>query len=1175
MKSWSKKGKIFVVIAVLFAMVTGQASVVSATEGLVKDETAEIVQEGSEEDGSQESSGEGDGAQENQGSENNGQDSSLPDTANLRFIFTSDIHGQVTTEDYENGTVFTTGGLSRTATLIKEARDEVKENNTLLFDLGDNMYDYTTDYIYNYDDSLVQPVYKALSLLGYDAITLGNHDFEYTLSYIKKQLKDSGLEDKVVLSNVKNINTGKTVWAENKVIEKQLYTSSGRSINVKVGIIGETIPDLPDKRENYLGVLQTEDIVENVKKEVDILKEKGADVIVVIAHSGIGAEKVGNMTHNVGYALTKVEGVDAVLCGHAHKDFPSKKEAAYNSLPGVDPVTSLVNGKSLVQVKSRGASIGIADLELSDSDNKISIVGRNSSIRNVNANTLADQAVNDCMGDWTRIFLSDCSEILCEIGNRTELQNYFGTQEDTDLIQLMNNIKVGYGLNYINNIETEYKKYPVVGASSYIKYGSGDSRDYIDISGDFKRSNIYDLINYRTKLFLYEMTGSQLREWLEWSAGCYETQDGSQLLDEDFPSLKGDKPLQYALKQKYLNDWKNFFVFDGIEYKINPEVEARYDADGHKINDTSRITSLTRNGTPVADTDVFVVVSHQVPDNELFNKMELKRISYISADKYRNYIESFIGKMSLAGNLKPLKDDNWSVSYSDKYNYILKSAKDGQEEADRRDWLTRGVEDEDEIYWYYLLEADKIQKEDMTGPGINAVILNEDTMEKKGTIVVQATDLSGVSCLKYTKGKYSINDPVWNSAKQVSGGKFSYSHNAIYSMMAEDGKGNRSIAYVKTSNIDSNMLAAPVVNTYSNKKKYIQGTAEANSTIYFQIENGKKYSAKVTSKGTFQYALTPQKAGKKIFVYVVDSKGKTSARTTVVVKRTGPNKPKLDNTIKTDSKTVSGKINDMYAYPLVLVDDKVLYVPSDNVAELYKKSSFYDKAYKVVVAKMDVTSSGTFQFSLQDYPAAQSYVKIKTIDALSRCSLQYKVGVTLAKPRKPEVPSISNLSKSVKVYTAEKCSSATVQVDSKKYTVTKAKYTKNTGYCYTITVPRSDSTSTFRVWLTNKVGNSKAIVLHPAEKAPNKPKLDKVKRSAKKVTGKVHLVGNKEGKSTVKNTKTKVYIYLNGKKHLAKIKDDGTFSLKFKKRKLKPHDKLVCFAKNCNGTSLKRIVYVK
>ena len=168
--------------------------------------------------------------------------SAAGDTAKLRMIFTSDLHGQLTTEDYETGKVYTTGGLSRTATLIKKAKAEVNPKNSLLFDLGDVLFDYTTDYIYDVNSSAQQPMYTAMAKMGYDAITLGNHEFDYTLDYIQKQLSSTGMSGKVVLSNVTNVNTGAHIWAENKIITKKLVTESGKTISVKVGLIGETVP---------------------------------------------------------------------------------------------------------------------------------------------------------------------------------------------------------------------------------------------------------------------------------------------------------------------------------------------------------------------------------------------------------------------------------------------------------------------------------------------------------------------------------------------------------------------------------------------------------------------------------------------------------------------------------------------------------------------------------------------------------------------------------------------------------------------------------------------------------------------------------------------------------------------------------------------------------------------
>ena len=86
------------------------------------------------------------------------------DTARLRILFTSDVHGQVANVDYEKGAaLFANGSLAKCNTLMKQARAEVPAGNTLQFDLGDDLYDYTTDYIYSADDKEIQPLDQAVA----------------------------------------------------------------------------------------------------------------------------------------------------------------------------------------------------------------------------------------------------------------------------------------------------------------------------------------------------------------------------------------------------------------------------------------------------------------------------------------------------------------------------------------------------------------------------------------------------------------------------------------------------------------------------------------------------------------------------------------------------------------------------------------------------------------------------------------------------------------------------------------------------------------------------------------------------------------------------------------------------------------------------------------------------
>ncbi|MCH5266893.1 MAG: 5'-nucleotidase C-terminal domain-containing protein [Lachnospiraceae bacterium] len=1147
-------------------------------------------------------------------------DAADADVANLRLIYTSDVHGQITTDDFENASVLQRGGLSRAYTVIKNAKSEVNASNSMLFDLGDALYDYTTDYIYNSNSSAKQPVFTALSKIGYDAMVLGNHDFDMDLNYIQTQLKGAGLTGKIVLSNVTDTNTGKHVWAENKIITKNIVTESGKTISVKVGLIGETVPKLSKKRTSYKGVLTGEDIVNNVKKEVTALKSKGADIIVVLAHSGIGEEKPELNAVSVGYALTKISGVDAVLCGHAHRDFPNPSGSSYDNLPGVNLKTGLTNGKPLIQVVDRAGSVGVVDLKITQSGNKPTITGASTDVRKVTSNITADQTINNCLGSWSKTFIADCSQILSEVDSSADLQSYFGTMEDTDAIQLLNMIKMSYGLKYINTTGTAYKNLPVVAASTYIRYGSGDGNDYVDIQDDFKKSDIYNLVTYKTGLYMYKLTGAQIKEWLEWSASCYEQagknvlREGGTLDDTDdqgsdevsgaalevntktetksaanpllnnalktLPSLSdifdydSSKPFMFNMQEDYIDDWSKFYIFDGLEYEIDTKIAPRYNEDGDKINDTRRVVSLTRNGKAVADKDNFIVMTHEFPkSNAMYDSINATKIMNTPTLTYMEYIQSYIEKISMTGTIKSMKDDNWRAIYSEDYNYLVQSGVTAERYLGKKDWLVtslgRGEFDE-----YYLVDPAKQSWTDTTGPCLNVVIQNESETNKNVPIIIQATDRSGIASIRYATGKYNADNTIWNTATKISGNVFNCSKNGTYTICATDGKGNRSVATVKVLNINKSMLSAPVVDTFTNRKKAITGKAEANARVYFKIEGGATYSTVATKKGTFSCNIPAQKAGKRIFVYVVDSKGMTSSRTIVTVKRTGPNKPTL-NKVYTNKLTVTGNVNDTYAYPMVLVDNKTVYVANKNVKALYLKSGFYSKKYKVKIGNFQQTKAGKFTLTLSSYLKANTSVKLRTVDSVSRESLLNSTKTVQAKPIKPTTSVVKNNSKKVKVYTSEICTKAAVKIGKKTYTTKQKTYnTKKKKYCFTIKIPRTDSTTLMKVFTVNAKGRGSALTIYPVQKVPDTPRIITADAGKTKVTGTVNLVGAKKNKTpTVSNTKTKVVLKMGEKEYKAKIKKDGTFSVKVPK--LKAGDKFTLTASNRAGKSKSLTVKIK
>ena len=185
-----------------------------------------------------------------------------------------------------------------------------------------------------------------MALAGYDAITLGNHDFDYGYSYIDKQLELSGLKKKCVVSNILRADTGETAWNETMMISKQLKTNKNKSVNVEVGVIGITIPSM-SSYSNCKEDLLALPIVSTVQKQAAYLKSQGADLVVVIAHSSFGNANPDKEADNAVYALTKLNDVDAIAAGHGHKNYPSSDSnaAPYYNLPNVDRETGLMNGK--------------------------------------------------------------------------------------------------------------------------------------------------------------------------------------------------------------------------------------------------------------------------------------------------------------------------------------------------------------------------------------------------------------------------------------------------------------------------------------------------------------------------------------------------------------------------------------------------------------------------------------------------------------------------------------------------------------------------------------------------------------------------------------------------------------------------------------------------------------
>lgn len=919
----------------------------------------------------------------------------------LRFIFTTDIHGQLTAYDYQADQEYSKGGLAKAYTLMQAAIKEKGKNNSFTFDLGDFISDYTTEYIMGEDEDAVQPVYQAMSYIDYDAITLGNHEFDYGKTYYKNQLKQAGLSKKVVLSNVVDSITGKPIYDETKIIKRTVKTSAGRKITVKVGVIGVTVPSLSSKTESFTGILDTEDIEDNVIYDAQQLKKKGADVVVVLAHSGVGSDNPTPFSQNVGYQLTKIPDVDVVLCGHSHTTFPSasSESAAYYELPNVDKKTGLMNGKVLVSAKNRGQEIGVADLTLTIKNSKKTISKQSGKVRAVKKTTAENAKIKSFMGKWDEELREKNKISYGEIANKEPLNNYFGPLEDNAMLQMVNDSKIAYAQTWVNNTKTEYKNLPIVGASYFACYGSNAKQDAVSLTGNLTNPMLNNFMVYKTSVSVYKVTGALLKEWIEWSASAYETVgNNTRWSDEDMQIIMESCGLQPLLQETWLHNWRNCYMFDGVEYSIDITQKPRYDIHGTKISDSNRISSLTINGEAVKDDQEILICANRVTESGETEAIEGIRDMVVLNDYIvgQSVMDAYLTDLGKTGRLSIEADNNWTIQAPEGTKFVVKVPKAARSLAIQRDWYNKKIDTLDGFDYYSAIipTTDK----DTQGPSLVVNSTNRVSTNQKVKIAVQATDPSGISSVRYSNTNSS-----WAGGVAVQGDGFDVGQNGTFTVIAQDKAGNQTKRTIVIDNINQDLLQAPVVNSLSNRNKSISGKAEPGATLHITTTE-EEYTFQVPSSGTFSYEIFSPKADSKVSLYVEDDKGRVSATTTIKVKRTGPNQVKVDELTNTQD-TITGKIRDTDSSLFVYVGNQV-YVDKNGGKSLYKNSQKYDKT-KTIVPTTVTEKNGKFTFSIPCQNANKT-VKVMGVDHIGRVSRVTTFKTVEAGPNPPSIyPTLS------------------------------------------------------------------------------------------------------------------------------------------------------------------------
>lgn len=244
------------------------------------------------------------------------------DTKELIILQTSDVHSRIEPINQKGDRNYGEGGFVRRATFLREFRKE--HENVLLFDCGD--ISQGTPY-YNMFQGEVE--IKLMNEMGYDAMTIGNHEFDFNVDNMERLFKMA--EFPVVCANY---NLDATVLKD--VVKPYVIL---KKYGLKIGVFG-----LGARPEGLIQANKCEGVVYEdpvaVSNEVAaLLKEKeGCDVVICLSHLGIQMDE---------RVVAKTRNIDVILGGHSHTFM--KKQKTYLNMDGKE-VPVMHTGKSGVRV---------------------------------------------------------------------------------------------------------------------------------------------------------------------------------------------------------------------------------------------------------------------------------------------------------------------------------------------------------------------------------------------------------------------------------------------------------------------------------------------------------------------------------------------------------------------------------------------------------------------------------------------------------------------------------------------------------------------------------------------------------------------------------------------------------------------------------------------------------
>lgn len=432
----------------------------------------------------------------------------------VTILQTTDLHGRLLPWDYQRAQP-ADDGLARIATRVAAIRKETP--NVLLLDAGDTIQGTPTEFLHAKDPSKgPDPMAEAMSALRYDAMSVGNHEFNFGLAVLRKAQKESSFP--WLSANTRNAADASAAFPE------YVVKSVG---GIRIGILGLTTPNIPnwEPARNRPG-LRWEDPVESASRLVPVLRGKErCDFVVVLIHSGPEVdlktgEPDGTGDENRVAALSKVPGIDLLLTGHTHRRIPLTR----------------LNGVPMIQPGRWGDVLARVDVIFEKSGRKVTVADMTAALLPSDGSVATDPAIAAIAAPHdvaARAYMDQVVAVAEEDfpGARARL-------EDTALLDFVNDTMreaTGAELSMTSLLPGRFEGFR---------------------KGPIKVRNVYTLYPYENALVSIDVDGATLKACLEHAAEFYGSstwEDGRLIL----------KPKEGMIPY-------NFDVIQGATYRIDP-----------------------------------------------------------------------------------------------------------------------------------------------------------------------------------------------------------------------------------------------------------------------------------------------------------------------------------------------------------------------------------------------------------------------------------------------------------------------------------------------------------------------------------------------------------------------------------------------------------------------------